>query len=104
MKKSVGEIAKIVGGELCGDPAVEITGFSGLKEAKKGDLSFVANLKYGPLAEETLASAVIVPRELSVPGKIFIRTDNPSLAFSKVVALFVESTLIPLKGIHPTAV
>ena len=51
MKKSVGEIAKIVGGELCGDPAVEITGFSGLKEAKEGDLSFVANSKYSSLAE-----------------------------------------------------
>ncbi len=104
MKKSVGEIAKIVGGELCGDPTVEITGFSGLKEAKEGDLSFVVNPKYSSLAEQTLASAIIVPRELSVPGKIFIRADNPSWAFSEVVALFVESTLIPLKGIHPTAI
>ena len=50
MKKSVGEIATIVGGELCGDAALVIGGFAGLKEAKGGDLSFVANAKYISLA------------------------------------------------------
>jgi UDP-3-O-[3-hydroxymyristoyl] glucosamine N-acyltransferase len=104
MKKSVGEIATIVGGDLCGDAALVISGFSGLKEAKEGDLSFVANAKYISLAEKTKASAIIVPRDLSVPGKTFIKADNPSWAFSKVVALFVEESIIPLKGIHPTAI
>lgn len=104
MKKSVSEIAKIVEGELCGDATVEIKGFSGLKEAQEGDLSFVANPKYVPLAEKTKASAIIVPRDLSVPGKVFIRTDNPSWAFSRIVALFVEEAAIPLKGIHSTAI
>lgn len=104
MKKSVGEIAKIVDGELCGDASVVIKGFSGLKEAQDGDLSFVANPKYIALAQETKASAIIVPRDLSVPGKTFIRADNPSWAFSRIVTLFVEETAIPLKGVHPTAV
>ncbi len=104
MKKSVGEIAKIVDGELCGDASVVIKGFSGLKEAQDGDLSFVANPKYIALAQETKASAIIVPRDLSVPGKTFIRADNPSWAFSRIVTLFVEETSIPLKGVHPTAV
>jgi UDP-3-O-[3-hydroxymyristoyl] glucosamine N-acyltransferase len=104
MKKSVGEIAKIVGGELCGDAGLVINGFAGLKEAKEGDLSFVANAKYVPLAEKTAASAIIVPRDLSVPGKTFIRADNPSLAFSDIVALFMKETTVSLEGIHPTAI
>ncbi len=104
MKKLVGEIAKIVEGELCGDASVEIKGFSGLKEAQEGDLSFVANPKYSALAQETKASAIIVPRDMSLPGKIFIRTDNPSLAFSRIVSLFVEETAVALKGVHPTAI
>ncbi len=104
MKKSVGEIANIVGGELCGDANLVISGFAGLKEAKEGDLSFVANVKYAPLAEKTLASVIIIPRDLSVPGKTFIRAENPSLAFSKIVSLFMEEKIIPLTGIHPTAV
>ena len=104
MKKSVGEIAKIIEGELCGDASVLITGFAGLKEAQEGDLAFVANPKYIPLAHETKASAIIIPRDLSVPGKTFIRVENSSLAFSKIIAMFVEETSIRLKGIHPTAI
>ncbi len=104
MKKTVGEIAKIIEGELCGDETVVITGFSGLKEAKEGDLSFVANHKYIALAQDVKASALIIPRDLSVPGKTFIRVDNPSWAFSRIVSIFVEELAIPLKGIHPTAV
>jgi UDP-3-O-[3-hydroxymyristoyl] glucosamine N-acyltransferase len=104
MKKSVGEIATILGGELCGDASLMISGFAGLKEAKDGDLSFVANAKYVPFAEKTSASAIIIPRDLSVPGKTFIRVDNPSLAFSNIVGLFMQATAIRLEGIHPTAV
>jgi len=104
MKKSVGEIATIVGGELCGDAALTISGFAGLKEAKEGDLSFVANAKYISLAETTNASVIIIPRDLSVPGKTFIRVENPSWAFAKIVSLFVEESTIPLKEIHPTAI
>lgn len=104
MKKTVGEIAKIIDGELCGDASVIIKGFSGLKEAQEGDLSFFANPKYVALAHETKASAIIVPRDLSVPGKNFIRADDPSWAFSRIVTLFLEGVAIPLKGIHPTAI
>ena len=104
MKKSAGEIARIIEGELCGDSSVLITGFSGLKEAQEGELGFLANPKYIDLAHNTKASAIIIPRDLSVPGKTFIRVDNPSWAFSKIVAMFVEGTTVPLKGIHPTAI
>ena len=61
MEKTLGAIAKLVGGEVRGDPKVAITGFSGIKEAREGDLTFLANSKYGPLLETTKASAVIVP-------------------------------------------
>ena len=104
MKKTVGEIAKIIDGELCGDASILIKGCSGLKEAQEGDLGFVANPKYIPMAEETKASAVIIPRDLSVPGKTFIRVSNPSLAFSKIISIFFDETIVPLKGIHPTAI
>ncbi len=92
MKKSVGEIAKIIEGELCGDASFLITGFAGLKEAQEGDLAFVANSKYIPLAQETKASAIIIPRELSVPGKTFIRVKNPSLASPCNTARITEAS------------
>lgn len=104
MQKTVAEIAKFIDGDVCGDASILINGCSGLKEAQVGDLSFVANPKYIPMAEETKASAIIIPRDLSVPGKTFIRAQNPSLAFSKAISLFLDNALIPLKGIHPTAI
>ncbi len=103
--KTLLEIAKFVGGETAGDPSAQIRGFSGLQEARTGDLTFLANMKYAPLLEKTQASGIIVSRETKeVPGKNFIRVDNPSLAFSKVLLLFADVHPDPVIGIHPSAV
>jgi len=102
MKKTLDEIARIIGGEPVGDKEVLITGLSGIKEAKQGDLTFVANPKYLPLMEETKASAIIVSRDIEFFGKPLIRTENPDLAFARTVSLFAPETIHP-KGIHPDA-
>ncbi|HSA30691.1 MAG TPA: UDP-3-O-(3-hydroxymyristoyl)glucosamine N-acyltransferase [Candidatus Omnitrophota bacterium] len=102
--KTLAEIAKFVGGKVSGDPSVVIRGFSGLQEAQIGDLTFLANMKYAGLLEKTKASAVIVAQDIEdVAGKNFIKTDNPSLAFSKALLLFVEKHPDPVNGVHPTA-
>ncbi|MBI4309891.1 MAG: UDP-3-O-(3-hydroxymyristoyl)glucosamine N-acyltransferase [Candidatus Omnitrophica bacterium] len=105
MHLSLADIARLVGGELIGDGNVEISGCSGILEAKKGDLTFLANPKYSPQAETTQASAIIIPRQMTLPGKFFIRVDNTSLAFTQVLNRFIER--LPNhhpKGIHPTAI
>ena len=40
--RSLGELARLVGGDLEGDPSLEIRGFASLESAGPGDLSFVA--------------------------------------------------------------
>lgn len=104
MQSTLGEIAKLIDGELVGDPAVLITGASGIKEAKKGDITFLANSRYRNLFEETQASAIITSREFSSSLKPIIRTENPSLAFAKVVS-YASPLSQPHhpQGIHPTA-
>jgi len=104
MRKTLAEIAKFVGGEVVGNSKCVITGLSGIKEANEGDLTFLANSKYFPLIKETKASAVITPRDSEVPGKSIIRTDNPSLAFTKVASLFFEGDVFLPQGIHKTAI
>lgn len=105
MRKTLTEIAKIVDGELAGDGSVVITGLCGIKEAKSGDLTFVANPKYFPLTEKTLASALLVPRDFTAVAKPIIRTDDPSIAFVKIAALFLEDNLLEhFMGIHSTAI
>jgi len=104
MRKTIAEIAKLVNGEIVGNPDVVITGICGIKEAKEGDLTFVANPKYLSLMENTQASAIITSREIKVAPKPIIRTDNPSLAFAKMVSFIFPEDSIPFKGVHKTAI
>src|SRR5208282_5224521 len=82
---SVADIAQLVKGELIGDGGLLVSGFSGIKEAKSNELTFLSNPKYEPLLHDTQASVVLVPRQITCPGKTLIRVDNPSLSFTQVV-------------------
>ena len=104
MKKTLAEIADIVGGEVLGDKNLVITGLSGIKEAQAGDLTFVASSKYIPLTKKTKASAILAPRGIKIPGKTIIRTDNPSLAFANIASVVFENNSHRIKGVHKTAI
>ena len=105
MPKTLGEIAELIEGELIGNSTLVITGLSGIKEAKQGDLTFVANSKYFPLVAKTKASAIITPREMNLKGSTsIIRTENPSLAFAKVVSLIFDHPSPFSQGIHKSAI
>ena len=103
MRKTLAELAAIVKGEVVGDQNLVITGLSGIKEAKQGDLTFIANPKYIPLSRTTKASAILTPRNVEVSGKSIIRAENPSLAFSHIASLVFETDAFSPKGIHQTA-
>ncbi len=104
MKFTLKEIAEIVGGELVGDPNIVITGISGIKEAKEGDITFLANPKYYSLMKTTKASAIITSKDVKNSSKPIIRTNNPSWAFAKVVSLVAPKDVMHPQGIHPTAI
>ena len=105
MQISVADIAKLVKGELIGDGELLVNGFSGIKEAKKNELTFLSNSKYEPLLADTQAGVTLVPRQISCPGKTLIRVDNPSLSFTQVVNYFLKDAPdYKPRGIHPTAV
>jgi len=98
------ELADIVGGEVEGDSEVEIRGVAGIREARRGDITFVANPKYEEFLPSTGASAVIASRDLA-SGKPVIRIDNPYFAYLKVLNLFAEDVRARYpRGIHESAV
>jgi len=104
MEKTLAEIAKIVEGELIGDGAIRITGLNGIKEANEGDLTFLAHFKYISLAKTTKASAILVSKDVKLPAKALIRTENPSIAFSKIASIYNKLDAHQIVGIHHTAV
>lgn len=102
--RTLAELAQALGGEVAGDPGVEIQGVAGIREAQPGDITFLANSRYESHLAETRASAVICsrePRETALPR---ILVDNPYLAFQQVVRIFRPDPYRPEPGVHPTAV
>ncbi len=101
---SLKELAEAVGGEIVGEREVKITGVAGIREAKEGEITFLANPKYEPYLATTRASAVIADKDGSSPRPI-LRVENPYLAFLKVVTLFTERAfdLYP-RGIDTAAI
>ena len=102
---SAADIAQLVQGELVGEGGLLVSGFSGIKEAKKNELTFLSNPKYEPLLLDTQAGVILVPRQIVCPGKTLIRVDNPSLSFTQAVNHLLKGAPdYKPRGIHPTAV
>jgi len=99
------DIAHTLECRLEGDGAVDITGVSGIEQARAGQLTFFANRKYAPALRETKASAVILGErdDAEVPPTVArLRARNPYFAFARVVELFVpERAATP--GLHRLA-
>ncbi|MFH0912684.1 MAG: UDP-3-O-(3-hydroxymyristoyl)glucosamine N-acyltransferase [Candidatus Omnitrophota bacterium] len=104
MPRTLKEIAGLLDGELIGNADTLITGISGIKEAQAGDITFLANPKYLSLLEKTRASAVITSKDITAAPKPIIRTENPSLAFARMVSLMAPCQIKHPKGIHPSAI
>ena len=104
MRKTVEEIAKIINGEVVGDKKLVLTGISGIKEAKEGDLTFLANPKYTPLLNSTKASCVITSKDTESSDTLtLIKTDNPNMAFAKMVELIAPPKPAVEKGVNKLA-
>lgn len=105
MKLTVAEIASRLGATLDGDPGAVVEHLAGIRDAEKGDITFVANPKYAHAASETRATAVIVPLDWTRPSPAsLIRTKNPDKAFAEVAQWFAPPPVEFMPGIHPSAV
>lgn len=90
MKLTIAELAELVSGEIIGDSQEIITGISGLSEAKKGQVSFLTNMKYIGDALNTEATVILIPSNLDTKdfeGKNLIKVSNPQYAYSIILEL-----------------
>src|SRR5690349_9657349 len=70
------------------DAQVDITGVAPIESAASGQISFIANPRYAPLARTTAASALIVDDKFPPQAKPLLRTKNPQFAYARAVELF----------------
>lgn len=103
MKKTLRELAEYVDGRAVGDEEIIITAVAGVEDAKEGDITFLANLKYRPKLQQTNASAVIVSPDVDIPGLNLLKVTNPYLAFAQMLTLFSQRYHPPI-GIHESCV
>lgn len=104
MVKTVAEIARFLDGQLVGDGTAQVSGVSGIAQARPGEITFLDTPRYQRFLKSTGASAVIVPLSTEFPQKTLIRVSDPRLAFAKVMRLFYPFHPPTQKGIHPSAV
>ncbi len=97
------ELADITGGRVSGDPDVEITGVSGIKEAGEGDITLLSDRKYLEDVLNSHASAVIVREEPEGLKASMLVVDNPQLAFAKALEVFYGKPFRPA-GVSERAV
>ena len=101
--RTLGELARMIGGELAGESVLAIRDVASLEGAGAGDISFVTAARHLAEAEASRASAFIVSADLVLPGRSVIRVRAPYLAVATLLDLFYPDAE-PLPGIHPTAV
>ncbi|MFO7311529.1 MAG: UDP-3-O-(3-hydroxymyristoyl)glucosamine N-acyltransferase [Bacillota bacterium] len=100
---TLGQLARLVGGELVGDPEQAVSGAAPVDVAGPDQITFAVDAKALERARQGQAGAVIVPRNAPDIGRPVIRVENPRLAFAKVLELFAPPQDVPV-GVHPTAV
>jgi UDP-3-O-[3-hydroxymyristoyl] glucosamine N-acyltransferase len=110
---TIREIAEWLGGEIAGgiiEGKPEIDRVAKIEEAGSGSLTFLANPRYEKHLGTTEATAVLVSRELDlkkIEGRasvIFIRVDDPYVAFLHVLKRLTPTIDPFTSGIHSTAV
>lgn len=101
----LGQLANESGGELLGNPDMEITGAASLAEATAGEISFFANPKYVAQLRRTQASAIfVVPDCKEETAAAQIRVSDPTKAFERVVMQFAPGAIEFPPGIHASAI
>ena len=90
------DVANLLDGQLDDVPNQSLSGFAGIEDAAKGDLTFLANLAYEGHLYTTGASAVLVSKEFvpsapMQPGTCLIRVEDPYAAMAKLMQAYGTS-------------
>lgn len=103
MKKTVAEIARLLGGKVIGDGNKVIGGVADTGHVTSDQLTFADNELYLKEAEARQAGVIVVAPTISSSSCNLIQVSSPRVAFAKILA-FAFPAKKPAAGVHPTAV
>ena len=102
--RRLGDLAKLITGELVGSGNLVIEGVAPIAEAGPREISFAENLKVlAKYKGQTQAGALIVPKDAQEVGRPYIKVANPRLAFAQVLQEFAWPPDVK-PGVAPSAV
>jgi UDP-3-O-[3-hydroxymyristoyl] glucosamine N-acyltransferase len=108
IRVSAREIAEQLGGELIGQPDLQIDRIGTLTSATPSTISFLSNPRYQAQLAQTLAGCVIVApesRDGAAARPSAVITPDPYLYFARLTQWWARRTrLQPLAGVHSSAV
>ena len=89
-RKSLSELARLVGGTVIGNGGVEITRVAPIEDAGPGDITFLAHPRYQAYLARSRATAIIIGpgivRELDPGGaRHYVEVADPYVAFAKIL-------------------
>jgi UDP-3-O-[3-hydroxymyristoyl] glucosamine N-acyltransferase len=103
-----GELVDQLGGELIGDPAIELRCIAPLEAADAHSISFLSNPRLQTALADSAAGCVIVApaaRELPSARRCTIVTDDPYRYYARLSQWWAGHTRArPAPGVHPSAV
>jgi len=102
MEVSLAKIAEMVHGSVSGDSDLMVGGVAPFESAGNREITVAGNAKFLKKMDDCQAGAIIVPRDYENPGRNLVRTDNPMVAFAKVLQHFYPPVQPP-PGVHPRA-
>lgn len=103
MEVNLNKLSQMFGGKIIGDNETAITGAAGIREAGKGDITFIAHPRYADELVHTKASAILATKPIEKCALSMLIVENPHYIFSRIISFFYEKPYSP-KGVHPKTV
>lgn len=109
MSTRLGELVERLGGQLRGDPNINLSGVAPLSDANASQITFLSNPKFRIQATQTQAAALILsPADDAAVGADYqgarIVTNNPYAYFARTAQLFAaQQAVCVTPGVHPSA-
>lgn len=101
---TINDIAKLIGGKVIGDGALQIKGMAPLELAEEGDITFALSEEDIKTSAKSKASCILTHADAENHPKTLLKVENMKLAMTVLYNAMLEMQP-PKKGvIHPSAI